>query len=85
MGSFAMSYAMDDLGWKFYFINGSWIVAFIGVVYFTFVETKGLQLEEIALKFGDMPVLEAVDIGVELSDPPSKIGVTETVKPGSAS
>ncbi|GAB1743296.1 hypothetical protein NU219Hw_g9139t1 [Hortaea werneckii] len=85
MGSFAMSYAMDDLGWKFYFINGSWIVAFIGVVYFTFVETKGLQLEEIALKFGDMPVLEAVDVGVELSDPPSKIGVTETVKPGSAS
>ncbi|RMY61960.1 hypothetical protein D0863_11120 [Hortaea werneckii] len=85
MGSFAMSYAMDDLGWKFYFINGSWIVAFIGVVYFTFVETKGLQLEEIALKFGDMPVLEAVDVGVELRDPPSKIGVTETIKPGSAS
>ncbi|KAI7280376.1 MFS general substrate transporter [Hortaea werneckii] len=85
MGSFAMSYAMDDLGWKFYFINGSWIVAFIGVVYFAFVETKGLQLEDIAVKFGDMPVLEAVEVGVELSAPPSKIGVSETVKPGDAS
>lgn len=46
-----MAYAMEDLGWKFYFINAAWDLVFLVLAYFTFVETKGLTLEEIALRF----------------------------------
>lgn len=51
LSSFALSFAMADLGWKFYFINASWVVVFFLVIYFTWVETNGLTLEEIGLKF----------------------------------
>ena len=56
--SFAMSYAMQDLGWKFYLINASWDVVFCMIIYFTWVETKGLPLEEITAKFEGPDVLE---------------------------
>lgn len=46
-----MAYAMADLSWKFYFINAAWNFVFLGIAYLTFVETKGLKLEEIAAKF----------------------------------
>ncbi|EPS44242.1 hypothetical protein H072_1757 [Dactylellina haptotyla CBS 200.50] len=51
--SFSLSFAMSDLGWKFYLMNASWNLVFAVLVYFFFIETKGLQLEEIAVKFGD--------------------------------
>ncbi|KAF4774887.1 hexose transporter [Colletotrichum scovillei] len=59
LASFTMAYAMADLGWKFYFINASWNVIFLVIAYFTFVETKGLKLEEIAAKFEGPRILEA--------------------------
>lgn len=42
---------MQDLSWKFYFINAAWDFVFLVIAYFTFVETKGLKLEEINAKF----------------------------------
>lgn len=51
LASFAMAYAMQNLGWKFYFINAAWNFVFLIIAYFTFVETKGLTLEEINGKF----------------------------------
>lgn len=42
---------MADLGWKFYLINASYNIVFLAIIYFTWVETKGIPLEEIALKF----------------------------------
>ena len=51
MASFALSYAMADLGWKFYLINASYDIVFLVIIYLTWVETKGIPLEEIALKF----------------------------------
>lgn len=54
MASFAMSYAMADLGWKFYFINASWDIVFLLIVYFFWVETARVPLEEISMKFGDL-------------------------------
>lgn len=54
-----MAYAMADLGWKFYLINASWDLVFLVIAYFTFVETKGLKLEEIAAKFEGSQILEA--------------------------
>lgn len=55
-----MAYAMADLGWKFYFINAAWDFVFLIIAYFTFVETKGLELEEINAKFEDETVLHGV-------------------------
>ncbi|KAH7392004.1 hexose transporter-like protein [Phaeosphaeria sp. MPI-PUGE-AT-0046c] len=51
LASFAFAYAMQDLSWKFYFINAAWNFVFLVIAYFTFVETKGLKLEEINAKF----------------------------------
>jgi hypothetical protein len=66
MSSFALSYAMADLGWKFYLINASYNIIFFAVIYLTWVETKGLPLEEIALKFEDPATLgEGVILGSE--------------------
>jgi hypothetical protein len=56
MASFSMSYAMSTLGWKFYIINASWNIVFFAVVYFTWVETRLVPLEQVALKFGDLDV-----------------------------
>lgn len=56
MASFSMSYAMSTLGWKFYIINASWNIIFFAVVYFTWVETRLVPLEQVALKFGDLDV-----------------------------
>ncbi|KAH7163406.1 hexose transporter-like protein [Dactylonectria estremocensis] len=61
LASFCMAYAMADLGWKFYLINASWNLVFLVIAYFTFVETKGLNLEEIAAKFEGPGILEALD------------------------
>lgn len=45
---------MEDLGWKFYFINAAWDFVFLIIAYFfIFVETSGMELEQIAVKFGD--------------------------------
>ncbi|EWC46727.1 hypothetical protein DRE_03972 [Drechslerella stenobrocha 248] len=53
LASFTTSLALSNLGWKFYLINASWNVIFFVFVYFFFVETKGLNLEEIAVRFGE--------------------------------
>ncbi|KAF4999221.1 hypothetical protein FDECE_11575 [Fusarium decemcellulare] len=60
LASFAMAYAMADLGWKFYFINASWNFVFLIIAYYTFVETKGLKLEEINTRFEGSVILDGV-------------------------
>ncbi|OAK99101.1 general substrate transporter [Phaeosphaeriaceae sp. SRC1lsM3a] len=61
LASFAFAYAMQDLSWKFYFINAAWDFVFLIIAYFTFVETKGLKLEEINAKFaGDSATINGV-------------------------
>ncbi|KAF3388728.1 Lactose permease [Penicillium rolfsii] len=60
LASFAMSYAMADLSWKFYFLNAAWDFVFLIIVYFTFVETKGIRLEEINSRFEGTETLTAV-------------------------
>lgn len=54
---------MQNLGWKYYFINAAWDLLFLVLVYFTYVETKGLALEAIAARFGvDIPIIEGSEI-----------------------
>ncbi|RSL82186.1 hypothetical protein CEP52_017024 [Fusarium oligoseptatum] len=45
---------------SFYFINASWNFAFLIIAYFTFVETKGLELEEINTRFEGSVILDGV-------------------------
>ena len=45
---------MANLGWKFYIINASYDVVFLLAIYFLWVETARVPLEEIALRFGDL-------------------------------
>ncbi|KAJ6261093.1 Lactose permease [Drechslerella dactyloides] len=75
LASFTMSFALSDLGWKFYLINASWNLMFLALVYLFFVETKGLKLEEIALLFGEdvidgseNPHVEYVDVAKNFDD-----------------
>lgn len=51
MASFALDYGMDNLGWKFYILNASYNFVFLIGVWFFWVETKGLTLEAVGLKF----------------------------------
>lgn len=74
MASFSMSYAMADLGWKFYLINASWNIIFFFVVYFWWVETRRMPLEEIALQFGD---LDMAEIHARSADSPAEPEVVD--------
>ena len=78
LASFAFSYAMDDLGWKFYMVNASYDVFFLAVVYFLWVETAGVPLEEIAMRFGDLNTATAADIveGIEQGGHESEVHAT---------
>lgn len=56
---------MQNLGWRFYFINAAWDFAFLVLVYFAFIETKGLKLESIAARVGDdVPAIEGIRVEV---------------------
>lgn len=80
LASFALSYAMADLGWKFYMINASYNILFFAIIYFLWVETNGLTLEEIALKFeGEVALTagrEVINAESETSETDSKRGST---------
>lgn len=55
LAAFVLSLAMNAVGWKFYMINAGYDIIFLPIIYYTWVETKGLTLEEIANQFGDGP------------------------------
>ncbi|KAF2024040.1 MFS general substrate transporter [Setomelanomma holmii] len=50
-----------QVGWKYYLVIIIWSALFIPVIYFYFLETAGLSLEEINQKFGD-------DVAVHIND-----------------
>ncbi|GAM37369.1 hypothetical protein TCE0_023r07237 [Talaromyces pinophilus] len=78
MASFAMSYAMANLGWKFYIINASYDFLFLAAAYFLFVETNALTLEEITAKFEGTVTLEAH--GSEPQDLNGSLSNSEEIK-----
>lgn len=61
LASFVMSFGMTNLGWKFYIINASYDVIFLVAIYFLWVETARVPLEEIALRFGDLHLPAVVE------------------------
>lgn len=53
LASFVLPISMDAVGWKFYIINASYNIPFIFIIYYLWVETKNLTLEDITNRFGD--------------------------------
>ncbi|KAH3670806.1 hypothetical protein OGAPHI_001322 [Ogataea philodendri] len=51
--TFVFSIGMSNIGWKFYMIVGGYDMIFIPIIYYVWVETKGLTLEKISELFGD--------------------------------
>lgn len=64
LASFMLPIAMDAVGWKYYMINAGYDLIFLPVIYFTWVETKGLTLEQISVLFGDLPGKPDIESGV---------------------
>ncbi|GJN90853.1 hypothetical protein Rhopal_003867-T1 [Rhodotorula paludigena] len=42
---------LEAIGWKFYFVFLATLIMYLVLIYFLFVETRGLSLEEVALLF----------------------------------
>lgn len=63
--AFILPIAMDNIGWKYYMINASYNVLFLPIIWYVWVETKNITLEEVAEKFGDAPdvVIEFIQEG----------------------
>lgn len=55
--------AIADIGWKYYIVNASWNVVVIGLIWWKFVETKGMTLEEVDEIFDGVVHSEGVRIG----------------------
>ncbi|KAL2828332.1 general substrate transporter [Aspergillus pseudoustus] len=80
MASFTMSFAMTNLGWKFYMANASYNILFLAAIYFFWVETARLPLEEVNKQFGDpigADIVDGIDAGVDCD----AVGTTATYKP----
>lgn len=43
--------AVENIGWKFFIINAAWNFVGLLVIYFFFIETNGLTLEEVDCLF----------------------------------
>jgi hypothetical protein len=61
--TFVFPFALDAIGWKTYIINASFDILMVLFVIFYWVETQGLTLEEVDIKFdgvkhSDVPDLE---------------------------
>ena len=51
IAAFCNPLGMENLGWKYYIVFCCFLVGILGVTYWTFPETKGYSLEEIAQIF----------------------------------
>ena len=58
-GDYVNPVGTASLGWKFYIYYCVWVTIIFFIVYFTFVETRGPTLEELALIFDDPPAGES--------------------------
>ncbi|KAI7972324.1 hypothetical protein EIK77_003395 [Talaromyces pinophilus] len=55
--------AMNNIGWRYYAINAAWDVGMCAIIWFWFVETKGLALEEVDKLFDGVVHTEGIRIG----------------------
>jgi MFS family permease len=55
--------AIDNIGWRYYAVNAAWDVVICGIIWWLFVETKGLALEEVDELFDGVVHADGVFIG----------------------
>ncbi|XDG10290.1 hypothetical protein ABKA04_009905 [Annulohypoxylon sp. FPYF3050] len=76
---------LDGIGWRFYIVGVVWNIFAAIVIYFTYVETKGLTLEQIDNRLHGLPVdhvdvIEAYDGNKPISDGELRKKTSETAK-----
>ena len=55
--------AMDNIGWRYYAANAAWDCVICAIIWFWFVETKGLALEEVDELFDGIVHTDGIHIG----------------------
>jgi hypothetical protein len=55
--------AINSIGWRYYAINAAWDVGICAIIWFWFVETTGLALEEVDEIFDGMIHTDGVHVG----------------------
>lgn len=55
--------AINNIGWRYYALNAAWDVGICAVIWFWFVETKGLALEEVDQLFDGVVHTDGVLVG----------------------
>ncbi|KAL3484310.1 hypothetical protein BJX62DRAFT_244051 [Aspergillus germanicus] len=70
INSYMSPVGIDNIGWRYYIPSCVWNAILLVIIYFTFVETTGLTLEEIATLFdGDEDFLNTVvAVGADLDE-----------------
>ncbi|EGV60139.1 hypothetical protein PSN45_002113 [Yamadazyma tenuis] len=56
IASFVLPFAMNGIGWKFYIVNAAYDAVFIPIVYYTWVETRGIDIERVDEIFWQHPI-----------------------------
>ncbi|KAJ9144701.1 Major facilitator superfamily domain, general substrate transporter [Pleurostoma richardsiae] len=78
--------AMNNIGWRYYAINAAWDVGICAIIWFWFVETKGLALEEVDQLFDGVVHTEGIRIGdgtnisLKLGEDVEKVQTTPVAK-----
>ena len=63
---FVSPFGLDNLGWKFFMVIAGYSVIFVPIIYYVWVETKGVPIEEVEKLFQRPKAVDA-----EASDPES--------------
>lgn len=79
--SMAFPYLMESIGWKTYIVNASWNLLIWAYIYFQWVETKGLTLEEIDALFDGEVHLCGESLQLEKGKMVKEISATEGQAP----
>lgn len=78
--SIVFPYLMESIGWKAYVVNASWNILLWLYIFFQWVETKGLTLEQVDALFDSEAHLRRLDDGTKLEQgsPVEHVGDIQT-------
>lgn len=69
ISSFVLPFAMNGIGWRFYIVNASYDIIFLPIIYYVWVETRGLDIEKIDEVFWEHPLnRKHMPVTIDLAD-----------------